>query len=148
MYGRQVFGQRLCLASRFGAGGLRAALLDTIDDAETLDVRPIVLYRHTKTEASRPPFDPGSERRTGVFSPPIPANNERTHRSTADDVPLRKYSATACRIAVGEENVPLGPCRQPTFGDVKQNSTANGWELLVIFPGAAAARDESLQLLR
>jgi hypothetical protein len=119
-----------------------------IEAIETLDVRLIVLHRRTNTDASRPHFDPGPERRAGVFSQPKPANNEGTHSSTADDVRLGKYSTTARGVAIGEEKVPLAPDRHPTSGDVNQDPSTDGWELLAICARAAPACDEPLQSLR
>jgi hypothetical protein len=88
------------------AGGLGETEIEAI---ESLDVRLIVLYRRTKTDASRPHFYPGPERRPSLFSPPKPANHEGTHGSTADDVRLGKYSTTARGVAIGEEKVRLAP---------------------------------------
>ena len=70
--------------SDYGASDLDSSAI------ERLDVRLIVLHRRAETDASGPHFDPGPERRPGVFSPPEPADNERTHGSTADDVRLRQ----------------------------------------------------------
>jgi len=146
--GRLVFRTRFCLAKSCVAEGLRIAALDAIDYVETERVRPIVLHRRSKADASRPHLDPSPERRACVFSPRKPANNEGTHGSTADHVRLSKHPATARGVAIGEENVPLAPDGHPTSGDVNQDPSTDGWELLTIFARAAPACDEPLQLLR